>query len=248
MPFSSPPSPDMPTTEWSLIARLREGNAAEAKAALDELCRAYHYPLYCQIRRRGLAHHDAEDVLHEFMMKLLRLDTFGIADAEKGRLRTFLIVALRRFLATWQRSTQRQREREISQESLSVIAGAEERFEKDTAAHHESPDRLYDRQWAQELMRHVLEKLRLQYARKCREELFDARRPALLAGGNLAGYYDTNALAESLGVRPGALRTAFHRLLEDFREALRSEILQTVETREMAKAEYEELMAVFRPG
>jgi hypothetical protein len=69
----------------------------------------------------------------------------------------------------------------------------------------------------------------------------------LLAGGSLAGS-DTNALAESLGLRPGALRTAFHRLLDDYREALRSEILQTVETREMAKAEYEELMAVFRQG
>ena len=156
-------------------------------------------------------------------------------------------MALRRFLATWQRDTQRQRGREVSQEAISAIAGAEERFAHDATAHHESPDRFYDRQWVQELMRHVLEKLRDQYARKCREELFGALRPALLAGGSLAGY-DTNALAESLDVRPGALRTAFHCLLEDFREALRSEILQTVETREMAKAEYEELMAVFRQG
>ena len=57
----------MPTTQWTLVARLNSGDAEHARAALDELCRAYHYPLYCQIRRRGLDHHDAEDALHDFL-------------------------------------------------------------------------------------------------------------------------------------------------------------------------------------
>jgi vacuolar-type H+-ATPase subunit D/Vma8 len=46
-------------------------------------------------------------------------------------------------------------------------------------------------------------------------------------------------------MRPGTLRTALYRLLEDYREALRREILQTVDDRSRAKAEYEELMAAF---
>jgi RNA polymerase sigma-70 factor (ECF subfamily) len=239
------PNADMPTTQWSLIARLRGDDAAEAKAALDELCRAYHYPLYCQIRRRGLSHHDAEDVLHEFFLKLLRLDTFGIADSEKGRLRTFLLLALRRFLAAWHRDQKRQCGREISQEVLAAISGAHERFELDEAAHHESPDRLYDLQWAQELLTRVMERLRARYASKGRSALFEALRPALLAGGSLAGQ-DAERLAGELEMRPGTLRTAFHRLVDDFREALRHEILQTVESREMAKAEYAELMHLFQ--
>lgn len=244
MPFS-PPNADLPTTEWSLIARLKDADAGKARAALDELCRAYHYPLYCQIRRRGLAHHDAEDALHEFLLKLLRLDTFGIADAEKGRLRTFLLTALRRFLASWTRDQARSKGREISTEALAAIAGAAERFELDAEAHHESPDRLYDRQWAQELMNRVLGGLRARHAAKGRAEIFDALQPALLAGGSLAGL-DNEALAAKLGLRPGALRTALHRLMEDYREALRHEILQTVESRELAKPEYEELLKVLR--
>ena len=119
-----PQPEEMPTTHWSLIARLKGVDTEQARMALDELCRAYHYPLYCYIRRRGLPHHDADDVLHEFLAKLLRLDTFGVADAEKGRLRSFLLVALRRFLNTWHKDQQKRREREISQEAIAAIAEA----------------------------------------------------------------------------------------------------------------------------
>lgn len=242
MPDAAPRNADMPTTQWSLIARLRDADAEKARAALDELCRAYHYPLYCQIWRRGLSHHDAEDVLHEFLIKLLRLDTFGIADAEKGRLRTFLLLALRRFLATWHHKTVRQKTMETCEVSFDQ---AEQRFAQDEAAHHESPDRLYDLQWAQELIHQVVTRLQARYASKGRSGLFEALRPALLTGGSLAGH-NVDQLARSLEMRPGTVRTAMSRLLEDYREAFRHEILQTVENREMAKAEYDELMALFQ--
>jgi RNA polymerase sigma-70 factor (ECF subfamily) len=235
---------DLPTTQWSLIARLKNPDETQARAALDEICLAYHYPLYCQIRRRGFSHHDAEDALHEFLLKLMRLDIFGIADAEKGRLRTFLLVALRRFLANWIRDAQRQQGREVGGESMAAIRIAESRFEQDEAAHHLSPDLLYDRQWVQELMRRVLVRLHADHAAKGKSAMFEALRPALLAGGSLAGE-QSERLAAHLGVSHGALRTAFHRLLEQFREGLRREILMTVEDRETAKQEFDELRALF---
>ncbi len=239
-----PPNAQMPTTQWSLIARLKGDDAGQASAALDELCRAYHYPLYCQIRRRGLPHHDAEDALHEFLSKLLRKDTFGVAEAEKGRLRSFLQVALRRFLNSWQRDQQRMHEREISQEAIAAIAGAEGRFELDERAHHESPDRLYDRQWAQELMGLVMQRLRARYVAKGREALFETLRPVLISGGSLTDHGGIQ-LAEKLGMKPGALRTALNRLLTDYREALRHELMLTVEDRAQAKVEYAELRLAF---
>lgn len=64
-----------PTTEWTLISRLKSEDGATSARALDDLCRQYHYPLYCLIRSRGLAHHDAEDALHDFLAKLLRLES-----------------------------------------------------------------------------------------------------------------------------------------------------------------------------
>src|SRR5437773_972735 len=98
-----PADGQFPPTRWSLIARLKGGDEVAARGALEELCAAYHYPLYCYIRRRGLAQHDAEDALHDFFAKLLRLDAFADADAGKGRLRTFLATGLQRFLINWHR-------------------------------------------------------------------------------------------------------------------------------------------------
>ena len=125
-----------------------------------------------------------------------------------------------------------------------AMAVAKERYKSDKCAHHESPDRLYDRQWASELMNHVLDRLRNRYSRKGREKIFETLCPGLLNGGSLSGL-NTEELARGIGSSPGALRTAFHRLLEDYREELRKEIMQTVENQELAKIEYDELIAIF---
>jgi RNA polymerase sigma-70 factor (ECF subfamily) len=234
-----------PTTEWTLVARLRHDDPAVSTRALDDLCTQYHYPLYCYLRRRGLAHHDAEDALHDFMARLLRLDSFGMADAEKGRLRTFLLVALQRYLINWRRDALRHRDREMSADAEAAIAAAEGRFQREETGHSESPDRLYDRQWAQELMNLVLLRLRAKYAAKKKERLFDTLRPVLLNGGSLHGF-DSTRMAEELGMRSGALRTALMRLLEDYREALRHEILQTVENKDMAREELQALAVLFK--
>ncbi len=244
-PTAPEPNGRMPTTAWTMVARLSSGDAAHAKAALDELCRAYHYPLYCQIRRRGLDHHDAEDALHDFLTKLLRLDTFGMADREKGRLRTFLSMALKRFLSNWRRDQHRKRGREISADAEAAIAAAEGRYEKEDIEHHESPDLLYDRQWAQELMRLVMQRLRTQYEAKGRAALFDALCPVLLTGGSLIDH-DSARLADELKMRQGAVRTALMRLLQDYREALRHEVRQTVDDSESVKDEFAHLMSAFR--
>lgn len=245
LPVAPEPNGRMPTTEWTLVARLRSGDAEQARAALDELCCAYHYPLYCQIRRRGLDHHDAEDALHDFLAKLLRNDSFGIADPDKGRLRAFLSMALQRFLSNWRRDQHRKRGLEISADAEAAIAAAEGRYEKEDAGHHESPDLLYDRQWAQELMRLVMQRVRARYEAKGKAALFDTLRPVLLTGGSLTDH-DSARMAAELNMRPGAMRTALMRLLEEYREALRHEIHQTVDGSEMAKLEFEMLMAAFQ--
>ena len=199
------------------------------------------------IRRHGLAHHDAEDALHEFFLKLLRLDSFGAADAEKGRLRTFLLVSLRRFLSNWRRDRFRKNKAEgFCLDTNSMTRRAEARFLVDDWAHQESPDRLFDVQWAQELMRQVLERLRSQYEAKGKVPLFDALQPLLMRGGIPA---DTRSeeIAAGLGMKAGALRTALHRLKDAFREELERQVLQTTGDRETAKEEFFHLMRVVCP-
>ena len=234
----------MPTTKWSMIAQIRGEDEVEARIAIDELCRSYHYPLYCRIRRHGLAHHDAEDALHDFMAKLLRNDSFEVADAEKGRLRTFLLVSLQRFLANWKRDRKRQREVEFSAECEASLAGADQRYTGDRVAQGGNPESLFDQQWARELMNLTLNRLRARYRKKDRERLFDTLLPVILSGGSLADH-DSEQLAATLGLRPGALRTCLHRLLNDYREALQEEVIQTVGDRDQAREELEFLMSAF---
>lgn len=239
------PRSEMPTTRWSLIAQVRDPDGGRARAALEELCRAYHYPLYSLLRRMGLGHHDADDVLHDFLCKLLRQESFGVAEAEKGRLRTFLRVALMNYLNTWHRQRNRRAQRETSLEALTLLEEAEERFALEEEGHEESPDRLYDRQWAQELLARVLRRLRQRYAARGHEAVFEALRPVLLSGGSLVGH-DGVGMAAKLGMSPVALRTALRRLLDKYREALREEILSTVTDEAMAREECEALMAAMK--
>jgi RNA polymerase sigma-70 factor (ECF subfamily) len=231
-----------PTTHWTLIARLKNPDAEVARRALDELCAQYRYPLYCAIRHRGLAHHDAEDALHDFLAKLLRLGAFAEANAEKGRLRSYLSTALRRFLSNWHRDHAARR--------LEVGAPEQEnddeiRYRTDRFSEQDTPERLFDRQWARELLTHVLQRLEAQYAERGKSAVFTALSPVLQRGGSLRGE-DTGALAASLGQSETTLRKTLQRFLEDYRALLEAEVFLTVEHHEEVADEIRHLQAAFR--
>src|SRR6476620_11024593 len=98
------------TTHWSVVLSAREEQSAAAGPALEELCRTYWYPLYAYVRRQGRSPHDAQDLTQEFFTRLLEKHYLQAAAREKGRFRTFLIVALKRFLANdWDRVRARKR-------------------------------------------------------------------------------------------------------------------------------------------
>lgn len=234
-----------PTTHWTLIARLKSSDAAAVGRALDDLCAQYYYPLYCAIRRRGLAHHDAEDALHDFLAKLVRLDAFADADAEKGRLRSFLGASLGRFLINWHRD-RADRAREVSFDAPDS-ADSESRYRAEHFPDHETPERLFDRQWARELLTRALQRLSTQYAERGKVHVFTTLSPVLQRGGSLREE-DTASLAAVLGLSSGTLRTTHHRFLRDYRDLLEEEVLQTVASREEIDAEIAHLQASFRKG
>lgn len=235
-----------PTTHWTLIARLKSADAETARRALEDLCTQYHFPLYCVIRRKGLAHHDAEDALHDFLAKLLRLDAFAAAEADKGRLRAFLHTALSRFLANWHRDRAAQA-REVSIDALPHGEEDERRYREERFPDHETPERLFDRQWARELLTRVLRQLEAQYVERGKGAIFTALAPVLQRGGSLREE-DAPALAAALGLSAGMLRTRLHRFLKEYRDLLEAEVFQTVGTREEVDAEIAHLQAAFRKG
>jgi DNA-directed RNA polymerase specialized sigma24 family protein len=229
----------LPQTEWTLIARLQHGDEQEARRALNDLCAQYHYPLYCYLRRRGHSHHDAQDILHEFLAKMLRNQAFANANAERGRLRCMLLVSLQRFTASWHRA-QSHRDLEISSEDLPSLETAAQRYQAEQFTEQDTPDRVFDRKWTLELLSASLRRLGEDYERRGKGELFQILCPALIHGGSLRGE-DPETLAARANLSPGALRVAFSRLLVDYREALRLEILETVSDPEAAKEEYHAL-------
>lgn len=234
-----------PTTEWTLVARLRNDDANVSARALDDLCATYHYPLYCFIRHRGLAHHDAQDALHDFLAKLLRLDAFNDLAEEKGRLRTFLAKSLQRFLINRHRDESRRGADEVSldDERFPFDPKLEQRYEREMGSTAGTPDVLFDRQWCEQLLQRVLSRLERVYAEKDRLEVFKTLRPVLLAGGSLRGH-DAAALASALSITDGALRAALVRMLRDYRRLLVEEVRQTVQSKDDVEAEIAHLMSV----
>jgi DNA-directed RNA polymerase specialized sigma24 family protein len=96
---------NFPHTRWPLVlAATTRKDEPESAAALESLCRAYWYPLYAYVRRRGQTPHDAQDLAQEFFYRRLEKHWLDSADREKGKLRTFLIVALKYFMNNeWRR-------------------------------------------------------------------------------------------------------------------------------------------------
>ncbi len=218
------PSPDplrFPTTAWTLLDSLKGADENEARLALDRICAIYRYPLYGYLRRRGLDHSDAEDVLHDFLARFLRQDSFRHADASKGRLRGYLAASLSRFLGEWRR-------REDSRpQPAGDLSGYDLRYAAERHAPGESPDRAFDRMWAFALLERVISLLEEEYRQRGREALFAGLKPVLRSGGSLRDH-DSAALAASLSLSPEALRAALHRLMREFGETLRREVRQTL--------------------
>ncbi|MEQ1859773.1 MAG: hypothetical protein ABMA13_07555, partial [Chthoniobacteraceae bacterium] len=238
-----------PTTHWTLIARIKSPDAAVAEKALEELCTDYHFPLYCYLRRRGCAHHDAQDVLHDFLMLIFRRRSFERLEEQKGRLRGWLSTALGRHFAEWRQSEAR-REQTAAADDAGFDRGLdfgaiENRYQRERFREDDTPDRIFEREWAVELLRHVIDSLGARYAERGRGAVFAALRPVLEGGGHLREG-QSQALAGPLGLSEEALRQALARLLREFREELHTEVRLTVEHAEEVPEELAHLMGLFR--
>ena len=211
-----------PNTRWSVVLAATQPHSPESAEALETVCRAYWHPLYAYVRRCGHSPHDAQDLTQEFFRRLLEKHWLHDADREKGRLRTFLVRALKHFLANeWRRLSAQKRGGNQSHVPLDT-ALAESRFAADSKL---SPDEVFDQQWALTLLDLTLKKLQAEFAVTGRAGEFDKLKSCLLAE---QGAIDYSAIARQLGVHSGAARVAVHRLRKRFRQLYRREIAQTL--------------------
>ena len=110
-------SGEFPTTRWSLVIGASDRDRLEARAALAELCRAYWYPIYAFIRRKGHDLNDAEDLTQAYFARLLEKAVIAAADQGKGRFRTFLRTDCQHFLIDQHRRRSARGERPVRSRS-----------------------------------------------------------------------------------------------------------------------------------
>lgn len=226
------------TTHWSVVLSARQKDSPHSDAALESLCRAYWYPLYAYVRRQGRSPHDAQDLTQEFFSRLLHKDYLQAADQEKGRFRTFLLVALKRFLANeWDRA--RAQKRGGGQVVLPLDTEvAETRYQMEPAP-DVSADVVFDRRWALTLLDQTMARLRAEFTNAGKAGDFEHLKGCLTADRANLSYAE---MAAALGINEGAARVAVHRLRKRFREVFREEIGHTVSTQAEVEAEMRYLL------
>ena len=213
----------------------------QADQALDELCRAYWFPLYAYVRRRGHSKEDAEDLTQAFFARFLERNYLEGLSAERGRFRAFLLASLKHFLANeWDRAQRLKRGGGASHLSLDW-QGAEAQFQLAGPAGL-NPDRAYDREWAVALLGRVVERLRDECLAQGKSKQFEALKVFLTAGKGATSY---TSASEALGIDEGAARTAVHRLRKRYRALLRDEIGQTLANPAQTEEEMRVLFGAF---
>jgi len=209
---------EFPTTHWGRVAR------AGDPAALAELCEAYWYPIYALIRRKGHQPDRAMDLTQGYFARLVEKGTISAADPALGRFRSFLRADCTFFLSH-DRDHDRAIKRGGSARIHSIDSGdAETRFRQEPA-HYDTPERLFERDWAVLLVGRAIDRLESHYRTGERAEVFRRLKPILTAEPDAARFAQ---LAAELNTTGGALRTAMHRLRGRFAQELRIEIAETL--------------------
>jgi RNA polymerase sigma-70 factor (ECF subfamily) len=233
------PAAGFPTTHWSRVARAGELAGPEGRAALEELCAAYWYPIYALIRGSGHGEADALDLTQEYFARLLERPVLAAADPVRGRFRSFLRADCGRFLIDARRRARAQR-RGGGGAVLSIDArDAEGRYLREPADDTATLERLFDHAWATTLLDDVLVRLRREYEGSGRGATFEALKVALTDGARAVSH---RVLAERLGVTEGAAQVAVHRLRR-YRNLVREAIAETVTDPADIEDEIRELFA-----
>ena len=228
------------TTRWTQV-RVAQGESAEAGTALADLCAAYYAPVHAYITHTARDLGEARDLTQEFFARLLAGRGLGGAGREKGRFRSYLLGAVKHFLADTRdhhRAAKRgaQHEHVVLEPATDTSPGVEI-----PAPEAAPPDAWFDRQWGIAVLDRALSALAEEHARGGNAAQFHLLKPWLT--GDAAGVSQAGAAAR-LGLSEGAVKVAIHRLRRRFRDSVKAEIAETVATEEEVREELRYLIEV----
>jgi RNA polymerase sigma-70 factor (ECF subfamily) len=227
------------TTRWSVVVRAGQSDDPGSKEALEQLCKAYWYPVYCFVRRYGKPAMEAEDLVQGFFLKLLEKNYLAQADRDRGKFRTFLLAAVKHYLANAQEHAEAIK-RGGGIEFLALESeDFEQRFSREATC-EQTPEMAFEKRWAETVLENSLRRLRFEFDGGGKVRRFDILKPFLLRQKE-ASYREAG---EKLGMSEGAVKSAIYRMRERFQTIFREEIGQTVVTTHEIDAEIRYLLEV----
>jgi RNA polymerase sigma-70 factor (ECF subfamily) len=236
----NPAATSFTTTHWSVVLASAQGDSPQSAAALEELCRAYWYPLYAFVRRQGHSPPDAEDLLQAFFARFLEKRCLNDVDRSKGRFRSFLLAALKHFLANeWDKA--RAVKRGGQAQFVSLDDGDAETRYWEEPAEAMTPEKLYEQRWVCVLLERVMQRLEHDSDDAGKGQFFEALKPFLIGESHSVGYAE---LAAQFDVSEAALKMKIQRLRHRYQRLLREEIAHTVATPEEVEDEIRYLFRV----
>jgi RNA polymerase sigma factor (sigma-70 family) len=229
------------TTHWSVVLAAQDETPA-AREALEKLCRTYWRPVYGFVRRQGVGPEEAKDLTQGFFALLLERRDLDTVRKEKGRLRSYLLTSLKHFL-----TNEHHRAIAIKRGEGQLLIPLDQLHEGERAgfepADTSTADQIYERRWALVLLDQVLTRLGDEYGASGNAALFEHLKALLTDEPDHPSHAQ---IADELGMTENAVKQAFHRLRERYRQLLREEIAHTVMAPGDIEDELRHLIAVLR--
>ena len=198
---SAPRQDGFASTRWSIVLAAGEKTAPVTPTArFRELCRIYWRPLYLFLRHKGYSRFDAQDLTQGFFANLITTRSFARAVRDKGRFRSFLLGALKHYLADAHdrdRTQKRGGGKSFEPWDEEAIAEAEARV---APAVVWSVEQHFDREWAVALLREAFNRLAEECTLAGKRDLFEALKIYISATDQITIPYEE--MSQRLRHRP----------------------------------------------
>lgn len=225
------------TTHWSVVLTAGSPESSRYQEALETLCQTYWFPLYAYLRRQGYDRHQAEDYTQAFFTRLLEKHGLRLADPKRGKFRSYLLGALKHFLAD-ERDRAQALKRGGKHKLLSIDSKNAENQYALEPTNQLSPEKLFERSWALTMLKKAMSRLEAESASLQKQKVFEHLVVYLAPTEKIAPYRE---VAARLSMTEAAVKVAVNRLKKRYRELLRDEIAQTVTNEEQVEEELCEL-------
>jgi RNA polymerase sigma-70 factor (ECF subfamily) len=214
-----------PETTVGFLSLLRQNTEDGRRAALDVLCSRYWKPIYAYVRAGwSKSNEDAKDLTQAFFLWIQENGALGRFKEERGGLRPYLKVILRRFVKDKDVALQRLK-RGGGVQMIPLVASDGSPLEDlicDPRA--PEPEAVFDRVWRTEFVEQAIERLR----RRCQAD-GRAQAFAVLEGYDLAKEAEAptyRTLGERLGLSEADVKKHLFAMRDALHQEVRAELAQ----------------------